>query len=177
MSRVGKSPIQIPDGVNIAVNDNNIEVAGKLGKLSMVIDSAINVEIKDKVITVSPKSLIRHARSMWGTTRNRIQNMITGVQTGFTKTLEMTGVGYRSNVEGNKLKLELGFSHDIFYPIPEGINIQCPKPTQIEISGYDKQRVGQVAAEIRSYRGPEPYKGKGVRYSDEVILRKEGKKK
>ena len=177
MSRIGKHPVAIPAGVQAALAGQVLNVSGRKGKLSLAISSDVTTTVGDGEITVTPKDESKRARAMWGTTRALINNMVTGVSTGFTRTLEINGVGYRAAVQGRNLQLQLGYSHDILYPIPQDIQIACERPTLIAISGADKQRVGQVAAEIRSYRGPEPYKGKGIKYSDEIIRRKEGKKK
>ncbi len=177
MSRVGSNPVSIPSDVELAINDRMVRVKGKLGELAYEFTDAVTAEVTDGKVVIKPVDESKRARSLWGTTRAQIQNMVTGVSTGFTKQLEITGVGYRAAVQGSTLNLQLGFSHDVQYPIPEGITIKCEKPTSVAISGADKQTVGQVAAEIRAYRKPEPYKGKGIRYSDETILRKEGKKK
>lgn len=177
MSRVGKNPVVLPQGVSCQLNGMNITVKGKNGELSAVISDGVHVTHEDDKITVRPADDSKQARMLWGTWRKRIQNMVTGVTDGFTVNLEINGVGYRAAVEGNTVKLQLGYSHDIMYPLPEGVKAHCEKPTLIAISGNDRQKVGQVAAEIRSYRKPEPYKGKGVKYSTETIFRKEGKKK
>jgi len=177
MSRVGKNPVDVPAGVEVAISGGLVSAKGKLGALDFQATSDVAITQEEGKIWVKPVNESKKARSMWGTARSRIQNMVTGVSEGFTKNLEINGVGYRAAVQGQALNLQLGFSHDVAYPIPEGITIKCEKPTAISISGADKQKVGQVAAEIRSYRPPEPYKGKGVKYADEVILRKEGKKK
>ena len=177
MSRVGKNPVQIPDGVSLEITDSAVVAKGKLGELSAPINELVKTEIADGQFRVEPVDEGGRARAMWGTTRAVVQNMVTGVSKGFTRELEIVGVGYRAQVQAQYLKLELGFSHDVYYPIPEGITIQCDKPTSVKISGPDKQKVGQVAAEIRKMRPPEPYKGKGVKYANETILRKEGKKK
>jgi large subunit ribosomal protein L6 len=177
MSRVGKNPIDIPNGVELAISGRVVTAKGKLGALSYELSNAVSAIREDNRVVVQPADDSKAARALWGTARARLQNMVTGVSEGFSKDLEITGVGYRAAVQGQTLNLQLGFSHDINYPIPEGISITCEKPTAIKISGADKQRVGQVAAEIRAYRKPEPYKGKGIKYVDEVILRKEGKKK
>ena len=177
MSRVGSNPVEVPSGVEVAINDRSITAKGKLGQLSFEITDSVTMAMEDGRVVVRPVDQSKSARALWGTTRSRIQNMVSGVSEGFSKNLEITGVGYRAAVQGQSLSLQLGYSHDVDYPIPEGITIKCEKPTSIAISGADKQRVGQVAAEIRAYRKPEPYKGKGIRYSDEIILRKEGKKK
>ncbi len=177
MSRVGKHPVEVPSGVEVAVNGRLISAKGKLGQLEYEATDDVTVELADGKVTVRPINNSKRARSMWGTARSRVQNLVTGVSQGFVKDLEINGVGYRAQVQGQSLQLQLGYSHDINYPIPQGIAIVCERPTAIKISGADKQKVGQVAAEIRSFRGPEPYKGKGVKYVDEIILRKEGKKK
>lgn len=177
MSRVGKNPVSVPGGVDVAVEDNMVRAKGKLGQLSFQATDDVVVALEDSKVVVKPANDSKRARAMWGTARARIQGMVIGVSEGFTKELEINGVGYRAAVQGKSLSLQLGFSHDVSYPIPEGISIKCEKPTSITISGADKQRVGQVAAEIRAYRPPEPYKGKGVKYLNEYIVRKEGKKK
>ncbi len=177
MSRVGKNPVEVPAGVEVAIKGGLVSAKGKLGSLDFQATDDVEITQEDSKIWVKPVNETKKARAMWGTARSRIQNMVQGVSEGFTKELEINGVGYRAAVQGQALNLQLGFSHDVTYPIPEGITIKCEKPTSISISGADKQKVGQVAAEIRSYRPPEPYKGKGVKYADEVILRKEGKKK
>ena len=177
MSRVGKHPVQVPDGVTVAVDGLRVSAKGKLGELAYEATNDVSVALDDGKVVVTPAGDSQHAQAMWGTARSRIQALVTGVSEGFAKSLEITGVGYRAAVQGNTLNLQLGYSHEIHYPIPAGITIKCERPTSINITGADKQRVGQVAAEIRAFRPPEPYKGKGVRYADEIILRKEGKKK
>ena len=177
MSRVGKNPIEVPSGVEVAIKGRQISAKGKLGVLEYEATEDVEVSQDDGKVLVKPANDGKRARAMWGTVRSRIQNMVIGVSEGFTKNLEINGVGYRAAVQGQSLNLQLGFSHDVAYPIPEGIDIKCEKPTAITVSGADKQKVGQVAAEIRGFRPPEPYKGKGVKYAEEVILRKEGKKK
>jgi large subunit ribosomal protein L6 len=177
MSRIGKHPVAIPTGVQAALAGQVLNISGGKGKLSLAISSDVIATVADGHITIAPKDESKRSRAMWGTTRALVNNMVTGVSTGFTRQLEINGVGYRAAIQGRNLQLQLGYSHDIIYPIPENIQIACERPTLIAISGADKQRVGQVAAEIRAYRGPEPYKGKGIKYSDEVIRRKEGKKK
>jgi len=177
MSRVGKNPVEVPSGVEVAIKGGLVSAKGKLGSLDFEATDDVVISQEDGKIWVKPANDGKRARALWGTVRSRIQNMVIGVSEGFTKNLEINGVGYRAAVQGQSLNLQLGFSHDVAYPIPEGITIKCEKPTSIAVSGADKQKVGQVAAEIRSYRPPEPYKGKGVKYADEVILRKEGKKK
>ena len=177
MSRVGKNPVEVPSGVEVAIKDGMVSAKGKLGVLDFQAGEEVEISQEDGKVWVKPANDGKRAQAMWGTVRSRIQSMVIGVSEGFTKNLEINGVGYRAAVQGQSLNLQLGFSHDVAYPIPEGITIKCEKPTAIAVSGADKQKVGQVAAEIRSYRPPEPYKGKGVKYADEVILRKEGKKK
>jgi large subunit ribosomal protein L6 len=177
MSRVGKYPVPVPAGVQVALQGRTVVAKGKLGELKLPLTDEVDVEIEGNQVAVKPRRDDRRSRTMWGTTRSLINGMCIGVSTGFTKSMEITGTGYRAAVQGKDLVLALGFSHEVRYPIPEGITIVCERPTAVKVSGADKQRVGQVAAEIRAYRGPEPYKGKGVRYTDEQILRKEGKKK
>jgi len=177
MSRVGSSPVIIPDGTDIQVSGQLISAKGKQGEMSVKISPEIEILQEDGVIAFKPRSNNKRTRMLWGTSRSLVSNIVTGVTEGFSKTLEITGVGYRAAVQDKSLNLQLGFSHDVNFPIPEGVSITCEGPTTIHISGADKQVVGQVAAKIRSYRKPEPYKGKGVRYKNEHILRKEGKKK
>lgn len=177
MSRVGKNPVALPTGVECQLGDREISVKGKLGQLKMSLTNLVKVEQIDGVIKVSPVDASKQAQAMWGTTRNNIMNMVEGVSNGFKRRLEIIGVGYRASLQGSDLILQLGHSHEIRYPVPQGITIVCEKPTLIQVEGSDRQKVGQVAAEIRSYRSPEPYKGKGVRYEGEYVLRKEGKKK
>src|SRR5215470_10543888 len=177
MSRVGKNPVTIPQGVTVDVAGSVATVKGKLGTMKMPIRSDVEVRVKDGKVWVKPvHEEDQQSRIMWGTTRATLRNMVEGVSKGYSKALEINGVGYRAAVQGKNLQLQMGYSHDVTYPIPEGITIKCEKPTAIAVSGADKQRVGQVAAEIRAYRGPEPYKGKGVKYVGEYIFRKEGKK-
>ncbi len=177
MSRVGKYPVEIPAGVQIAVVEGILTAKGKLGELRLPLTDLVETTIEGNKVAVAPKSGDQKARMMWGTTRALIANMVTGVSTGFTKSLEITGTGYRAAVAGANLEMNLGFSHPVIYPIPAGIKISCERPTAIKVEGIDKRLVGQVAAEIRAFRPPEPYKGKGARYTDETIRRKEGKKK
>ena len=177
MSRIGKKPVPVPQGVTASVDGQTVTAKGPKGELKFVVNDEVLVKLEDGEIAVTPRDDSKDARSKWGMSRTQISNILTGVKDGFERKLEITGVGYRAAVEGKELVLSLGFSHPVRHAIPEGIQIKCPAPTQVEISGADKQLVGQVASEIRAYRGPEPYKGKGVRYADEVILRKEGKKK
>lgn len=169
--------MKVPTGVDVAISGDLISAKGKLGSLQYRATDDVVVTMDDGKISVKPANDSKRARAMWGTARSRLQNMVTGVSEGFTRNLEINGVGYRAAVQGKTLVLQLGFSHDVNYPIPEGIDIKCERPTAIAVSGADKQKVGQVAAEIRSYRPPEPYKGKGIKYDDEMIRRKEGKKK
>jgi len=177
MSRVGKNPVEVPSGVEVSVKGTVVSAKGKLGMLEFKATDDVTLSFDDGKISVKPANDSKRARAMWGTARARIQNLVAGVSEGFTRELEINGVGYRAAVQGKDLVLQLGYSHDVIYPIPEGITIKCEKPTSVTISGADKQRVGQVAAEIRGYRKPEPYKGKGIKYVDEMIRRKEGKKK
>ena len=177
MSRIGKKPVAVPDGVTATLDGNVVKAKGPKGELSFALNDLVLAEMGEDGLTVSPKDGSKPARSMWGMSRTMVSNIFHGVSQGFERKLVITGVGYRASVQGKNLQLALGFSHDVLYPIPDGIQIACPKPTEITISGIDKQRVGQVAAEIRKYRPPEPYKGKGVAYDDETIFRKEGKKK
>jgi large subunit ribosomal protein L6 len=177
MSRVGKNPVTVPDGIEIQIVDQLVRAKGKLGELSITLPREVAISQEDNLIWVKPREESKRADSMWGTSQALLTNLVTGVSEGFSKTLDITGVGYRASVQGKSLNLQLGFSHDINYPIPEGIEIKCENQTTIEVSGTDKQAVGQVAAEIRAFRKPEPYKGKGIRYRGEQILRKEGKKK
>jgi len=176
MSRIGKKPVSVPGGVTAAVNGQEVKVKGPKGELKQVLVDDIIAKLDKGGIEIAMREDTKEARTMWGMSRTLVANLIAGVTQGFTKRLEITGVGYRAAVQGH-LQLQLGYSHDITYPIPQGIQVQCPKPTEIVVSGIDKQKVGQVAAEIRRFRPPEPYKGKGVRYAGEFILRKEGKKK
>jgi large subunit ribosomal protein L6 len=177
MSRIGKKPVAIPAGVTASIGEGTLSVKGPKGELTMPMSDLISYEIKDEGVSVQPANKSKEARAFWGMQRTLVQNLVTGVTEGFTKVLEITGVGYKAAVAGKNLQLSLGYSHDVNYPIPAGIAIATPKPTEITVSGIDKRQVGQVAAEIRAYRGPEPYKGKGVKYADEFIFRKEGKKK
>jgi large subunit ribosomal protein L6 len=177
MSRIGKHPVAIPSGVQVQLAGQTLTANGNLGTLSLAVSNEVTAKVADGRVTITPNSDSKRARAMWGTTRALVNNMVTGVATGFTRTLEINGVGYRAAVQGNVLNLQLGYSHDIPYPIPSDVKIACERPTLIAITGADRQRVGQVAAEIRSYRPPEPYKGKGIRYTDETVRRKEGKKK
>jgi large subunit ribosomal protein L6 len=177
MSRVGKYPVPVPQGVQVALQGRTVVAKGRNGELKLDLTDDVDVTIEDGKVAVKPRRDDRRSRTMWGTTRSLINSMVTGVSTGFVKNMEINGTGYRAAVQGSDLVLNLGYSHEIRYPIPAGIRITCERPTAVRVEGADKQRVGQVAAEIRGYRGPEPYKGKGVKYENEQILRKEGKKK
>src|SRR6202163_2678019 len=177
MSRIGKRPVTVPSGVTATVDGQTVKMKGPKGQLQFVVHDDVEVKVDKNVVMVSPRSETNRARSLYGTARAQIANLVEGVTKGYEKKLEINGVGYRAAMAGKNLQLALGYSHDVVYAIPEGIAITVPKPTEIVIVGNDSQRVGQVAAEIRSYRPPEPYKGKGVKYSDEFIFRKEGKKK
>ena len=177
MSRIGKKAVEIPSGVTAAIDGGQLSVKGPKGTLAMPLSDLINYEVAEGSISVRPANDSREARAFWGMQRTLVQNLITGVTEGFTKVLEITGVGYRANAQGKNLKLQLGYSHDVDFSNPEGIEIKTPDNTTVEISGIDKQKVGQVAAEIRRWRKPEPYKGKGIKYRGEYIFRKEGKKK
>ena len=177
MSRIGKNPVVIPSGVQVNLADQVLTVSGSKGKLTLTISSDVTATVADGAVTIAPASESKQSRAMWGTTRALVNNMVAGVSAGFTRTLEINGVGYRAAVQGRTLNLQLGYSHDIPYPIPQDIQIVCERPTLSAISGADRQRVGQIAAEIRGYRPPEPYKGKGIKYAEETIRRKEGKKK
>lgn len=178
MSRVGKNPVTVPGGVEVKIAADHILAKGRLGELTMpLLTDLVSVEQNGTEITVAPKSTHKRARMMWGTTRALLHNMVQGVSEGFTVKMEMTGVGYRAAVQGRTLQLQLGYSHDIVYPIPDGVTVVCEKPTSIALTGPDKQQLGQMAAEIRAWRPPEPYKGKGIAFAGEQIVRKEGKKK
>ncbi len=177
MSRIGKKAVTIPTGVTVSVSGQTVSVKGPKGELKEVLNEQVLVKMQEDGVKVDPINQTKLARSSWGMSRTLVANMVKGVTDGYTKSLEINGVGYRAALEGKVLKLNLGYSHDVNYPVPDGIDIKTPKPTEIVISGIDKQRVGQVAAEIREWRGPEPYKGKGIKYAGETIFRKEGKKK
>jgi large subunit ribosomal protein L6 len=177
MSRIGKRPVTIPSGVTATVEGQTVKMKGPKGQLQFVVHDDVEVKFENGVVKVAPRVKTNRAQAMYGTARAQIANLVAGVTKGFEKKLEITGVGYRAVLQGKNLQLALGYSHDVVYPVPEGIAITVPKPTEIVVNGSDSQRVGQVAAEIRSYRPPEPYKGKGVKYADEFIFRKEGKKK
>ncbi|MGE0117699.1 MAG: 50S ribosomal protein L6 [Dongiaceae bacterium] len=177
MSRVGKSPVAIPAGVTIQLSGRTLSAKGKLGELQIDVSDQVEAKVEGDQVVFKPVGDSKQARMVWGTTRNLVRNMVTGVSKGFQKNLEINGVGYRAAVQGKTLQLQLGYSHDVVFPIPDDVTIKCEKPTSIAISGRSKQQVGQIAAEIRAFRGPEPYKGKGIKYDTETILRKEGKKK
>jgi large subunit ribosomal protein L6 len=177
MSRIGKKAVPVPAGVTVSVNGQTVAVKGPKGELKEVLNEQVLVKMQEDGVKVDPINQSKLARSSWGMSRTLVANMVKGVTDGYSKSLEINGVGYRAALEGKVLKLNLGYSHDVNYPVPDGIDIKTPKPTEIVISGINKQRVGQVAAEIRDWRGPEPYKGKGIKYAGETIFRKEGKKK
>ena len=177
MSRVGKKPVAIPSGVTASVEGQVVKVKGPKGALAVALHGDVAAKVEGSEVKIDPRADTKRARAMWGTYRSLLANAMTGVTKGFERRLEITGVGYRAAVQGKNLQLSLGYSHEVLFPIPDGIAIVTPRPTEIVVTGIDRQKVGQVAAEIRSYRPPEPYKGKGVRYSNEFIFRKEGKKK
>ena len=177
MSRIGKKPVPIPSGVTANVEGQTVKVKGPKGQLQVVLPEDVTVKMDKGAVKVDPRNETKRARAMWGTTRSLLANIMTGVSKGFERRLEITGVGYRAALQGKNLQIALGYSHDVIFPIPEGIAIATPKPTEIVVAGIDKQKVGQVAAELRAFRPPEPYKGKGVKYEGEYIFRKEGKKK
>ena len=177
MSRIGKRAVAIPSGVTANVDGQTIKMKGPKGNLELVLPGEVVVKLDKGSLKVDPRNETKRARSMWGTSRTLVSNLVTGVTKGFERKLEITGVGYRAALQGKNLQIALGYSHDVVYPIPAGITIVVPKPTEVVISGIDRQKVGQVAAEIRGFRPPEPYKGKGVKYAGEYIFRKEGKKK
>jgi len=177
MSRTGKKPVAIVSGVNVTIDGQKITAKGPKGELAVELNDHVTARQTEEGIVVEPVNDTKDARAAWGTFRSLLQNIVTGVSAGFEKKLEIQGVGFRATMQGKDLKLALGFSHDVVYAAPEGITLAAPVPTEIVVSGIDKQQVGQVAAEIRNYRRPEPYKGKGVRYAGEYVFRKEGKKK
>jgi large subunit ribosomal protein L6 len=177
MSRVGKKAVTIPSGVSANIEGQTVKVKGPKGALALVLHNDVKAKVEAGSVHIDPNSDTQRARAMWGTYRALVAKLIEGVTKGYERKLEITGVGYRANLQGKTLQLQLGYAHDIAYAIPEGITITVPKPTEILVTGIDSQKVGQVAAEIRAFRKPEPYKGKGVKYSDEYIFRKEGKKK
>ena len=177
MSRVGKYPVEIPAGVKVAIVDGVLTATGKLGEMKLPLTDRVITTVEGNQVVVKPVTNATQNRMMWGTTRALVASMVKGVAEGYTRSMEITGTGFRAAVQGSNLVINLGFSHDVVYPVPAGIKITCERPTAIKVEGVDKRQVGQVAAEIRSYRPPEPYKGKGVRYTDETIRRKQGKKK
>ncbi len=177
MSRVGKYPVDLPQGVQVAIAGNILSAKGRLGELKMPLSDLVDIKVDANQVVVAPKGPETRSRMMWGTTRALIACMVRGVSQGYSRSMEITGTGYRAAVAGKNLELNLGFSHPVVFPIPDGIKVTCERPTAIKVEGVDKRLVGQVAAEIRGFRPPEPYKGKGVRYADEQIRRKEGKKK
>ena len=177
MSRIGKKAVPIQSGVTANVEGQTVKVKGPKGALQVVLPDDVAVKMEGGGVKVDPRNETKRARAMWGTSRTLVNNLVTGVTKGYERRLEITGVGYRAALQGKNLQIALGYSHDVIYPVPEGIAIATPKPTEIVVTGIDKQKVGQVAAEIRAFRPPEPYKGKGVKYANEYIFRKEGKKK
>jgi large subunit ribosomal protein L6 len=177
MSRIGNKAVAVPSGVTASVEGQTVKMKGPKGALQVVLPDDVSVSMDKGTVKVAPRFETKRARSLWGTSRTLVANLVTGVTKGYEEKLEINGVGFRAAVQGKQLNLQLGFSHDVNYPIPQGITIATPKPTEIVVTGTDKQQVGQVAAELRSYRPPEPYKGKGVKYVDEYVFRKEGKKK
>jgi large subunit ribosomal protein L6 len=177
MSRIGKYPVEIPAGVQVAITGSMLTATGRLGELKLALTEFVKTTVDGDKVSVAPSNKEARSRMMWGTTRALIAAMVKGVSTGYTRSLEITGTGYRASVQGKNLEINLGFSHPVVYPVPEGIKITCERPTLIRVEGVDKRLVGQVASEIRAFRPPEPYKGKGARYTDEIIRRKEGKKK
>ena len=177
MSRIGKKPVDLPSGVTATVSGQTIEVKGPKGARSFTATDDVTIAVEDNVVKIDPRGMSKRARQQWGMARTMVQNCVVGVTTGFKKELEINGVGYRAQMQGNTLKLNLGYSHDVDFTAPDGITITAPKQTEIVVEGIDQQLVGQVAANIRKWRAPEPYKGKGIKYKDEFIFRKEGKKK
>ncbi len=176
MSRIGKHPVPVPTGVDVRVDGQTVTAKGKLGQLSVTLNDDLLASLEGGELVVKPRNDNKRARVMWATSRTLVNNLVVGVSQGYTVNMEINGVGYRASVQGKELVMQLGYSHDVRYQIPEGISIKCDKPTAISVSGSDKQKVGQVAAEIRAWKKPEPYKGKGIKYDNETILRKEGKK-
>lgn len=177
MSRIGQRPVEVPEGVELSVDGQNVKAKGSKGELAMIVHSDVSVELKDGVVTLAPRNESRIAQQVWPTMRTLVQNICVGVSEGYSKDLEIRGVGLRANMKGKVLNMTLGFSHDVNYDVPEGVKVEVEDQTKIKVSGIDKQLVGQVAANIRSYKKPEPYKGKGIRYVGEFVLKKEGKKK
>ena len=177
MSRIGKKPVDLPSGVSASVNGQTVEVKGPKGTRSFTATDDVDLAVADGIVTVKPRGTSKRARQQWGMSRTMVANLVKGVTDGFKKELEINGVGYRAQMQGNTLRLNLGYSHDVDFAVPQGVTVTTPKQTQIVVEGTDEQQVGQVAADIRAWRGPEPYKGKGIRYAGEYIFRKEGKKK
>jgi large subunit ribosomal protein L6 len=177
MSKIGKKPVPIPAGVTAGIEGQKVRIKGPKGEQTLILSDDVSAKLENNEIAFAPRGETRRHRALWGTSRAQVNNLITGVTKGYEKRLEITGVGYRAQIAGKNLQLALGYSHEVLYAIPDGITIATPKPTEIVVSGTDRQKVGQVAAEIRDFRPPEPYKGKGIKYANEYILRKEGKKK
>ncbi len=177
MSRIGKKPVELPSGVTAAVSGQTVTVKGSKGERSFTATDDVTISVEDNSVSVEPRGKSKRARQQWGMSRTMVQNLVTGVTSGFKKELEINGVGYRAQMQGNSLKLSLGYSHDVIFDVPQGVTVTAPKPTEVIVEGADQQLVGQVAANIRAWRKPEPYKGKGIKYKDEYIFRKEGKKK
>ncbi len=177
MSRIGKKPVDLPSGVTATVSGQSVEIKGPKGTRSFTATDDVTIKVEDNAVTVTPRGMSKRARQQWGMSRTMVANLVTGVTDGFKKELEISGVGYRAQMTGNILKLNLGLSHDVNFDVPEGVTVTAPKQTEIVVEGIDEQLVGQVAANIRAWRKPEPYKGKGIKYKDEYIFRKEGKKK
>ncbi|MBK5934888.1 LSU ribosomal protein L6P [Rhodovulum imhoffii] len=177
MSRIGKRPVELPSGVTASVSGQTIEVKGPKGARNFTATDDVTIAVEDNNVTVTPRGSSKRARQQWGMARSMVQNLVTGVTSGFKRELEIQGVGYRAQMQGNVLKLSLGYSHEVNFEVPQGVTVTAPKPTEVVVEGIDQQLVGQVAANIREWRAPEPYKGKGIRYKDEYIFRKEGKKK
>ncbi|MEO1961820.1 MAG: 50S ribosomal protein L6 [Paracoccus sp. (in: a-proteobacteria)] len=177
MSRIGKKPVELPSGVSASVSGQTVEVKGPKGTRSFTATDDVAISVEDNVVSIQPRGNSKRARQQWGMSRTMVSNLVTGVAEGFKKELEINGVGYRAQMQGNTLKLNLGLSHDVNFEVPEGVTVTAPKPTQVIVEGIDQQLVGQVAANIREWRQPEPYKGKGIRYKGEYVFRKEGKKK
>ena len=177
MSRIGKKPVELPSGVSATVSGQTVEVKGPKGTRSFTATDDVTITVEDNVVSIKPRGMSKRARQQWGMSRTQVQNCVTGVTDGFKKELEISGVGYRAQMQGNVLKLSLGYSHDVNFEVPDGVTVTAPKQTEVVVEGIDQQLVGQVAANIREWRAPEPYKGKGIKYKDEYIFRKEGKKK
>ncbi|TCP59854.1 LSU ribosomal protein L6P [Rhodovulum bhavnagarense] len=177
MSRIGKRPVELPSGVSASVSGQTVEVKGPKGARCFTATDDVTLAVEDNAVTITPRGSSKRARQQWGMSRTMVANLVQGVTEGFKKELEIQGVGYRAQIQGNTLKLNLGYSHEVNFDVPQGVTVTCPKQTEIVVEGIDQQQVGQVAANIREWRGPEPYKGKGIRYKGEFIFRKEGKKK